>query len=164
MSTRATLYNVHRADFKPGTMTVKEYNNSDDVYDILNKELILFDWFVDPLLKVTYSDNRDDYVSPAFSDNIGDDDCLYLIIDKEQFWNFIKFIADRYSKRDSSTNFEKTRLNEDFNRITLEYMDDHKDNKWQLTSNSLGMNAILQLIHIYKVMDWDNDFIFLHIG
>ena len=96
MSTRATLYNVHKADFKPGTITVEEYNNSTDVDDnILRKERILFDWFVDSFLKVIYSDNRSDYVSPAFSDDIGDDDCLYLIINKEQLANFIKFVADR---------------------------------------------------------------------
>lgn len=155
MGTRATLYNIHKDDIKD-VHSMEDYY-TDEHYDVLTRETILFDWFCDYFLNLYSKENDNNQYLTLVCEN---DDGILFTINKDQFWNCVK----TKMKQIIASGQHNSSLSESYDILTVQYMDNSRDNKWIITQNSIGMTAAYQLLHIYKVMDWDNDLVLLHIG
>ena len=166
MSTRASYYCISK-NVKVLTEYVKSYDRFEDyLQKMLTKERVLFDYFTDTLMDLYYK-YPDEYGTRCFHEE--DPDITRFTMDKRQFMNFINHVYERAvewekEELDKPEAMSGARISHSYNAIDQSLFVNYADDKWHLTSNSYGVYGVLQLVHIFKLMDWDKQIIYVEIG
>lgn len=166
MSTRASYYCISK-NLKVLIEYVKSYDRLEGyLQKMLDKERVLFDYFTDTLMYLYYK-YPGEYGTRCFQEE--DPDITRFTMDKQQFMNFINHVYERaveWEKEslDKSKAISDARITHSYNAIDQSLFMNYTDDKWHLTSNSYGVYGVLQLVHIFKQMDWDQQMIYVEIG